>query len=209
MWLFNRKKNIKTKGRKMKNILSEEEIKQKGYETITLAGGCFWCTEAVFAALKGVQSVMPGYAGGHVKNPSYNAVCAGTTGHAECAQIIYDPKECALDTILDVHFKTHDPTTLNRQGNDVGTQYRSVIFYTDAEQKKAAEEYLAALDASGYYDAKIVTEIKPLDVFYPAETYHQDYFANNPDQAYCVHVVAKKVDKFHRLFPDKVKTDSL
>lgn len=193
----------------MKKILTEEEIQQNGYETITLAGGCFWCTEAVFAGLKGVISVMPGYAGGHVPNPSYNAVCSGTTGHAECARIVYDPKECALDTILDVHFKTHDPTTLNRQGNDVGTQYRSVIFYTDERQKKAAENYLDRLTASGYYDGDIVTEIVPLDIFYPAETYHQDYFANNPDQAYCVHVVAKKVDKFQKLFPDKVNTGSM
>jgi peptide-methionine (S)-S-oxide reductase len=174
-------------------------------DTAVLGAGCFWCVEAVFKELDGVVSVMPGYTGGAVKDPSYKAVCTGTTGHAEVAQVVYDPSKVSFKDLLEVFWQTHDPTTLNRQGHDVGTQYRSAIFYTSAEQKETAEHYKAELDKSGAYDAPIVTEITPLDVFYPAENYHQDYYAQNPDQGYCQLVIRPKVEKFRKAFASKLK----
>lgn len=189
----------------MRKTYTDEEIRTNGWEKATFGGGCFWCTEAIFEEVKGVKSVVSGYAGGKMEKPTYEAVCTDTTGHAECVQVVFDPKECAFATILDVHMKTHDPTTLNRQGNDVGIQYRSVVFYENDAQKTATEDYINRLNASGYYSDKIVTEVVPLTTFWPAETYHQDYFAKNPDQPYCVYVVAKKVDKFEHLFPELIE----
>jgi peptide-methionine (S)-S-oxide reductase len=171
----------------------------------TFGSGCFWCTEAVFERLNGVRSVVSGYAGGTVKNPSYEQVCTGKTGHAEVTQITYDPKVITYDELLEVFWKTHDPTTLNRQGNDVGTQYRSVIFYHNEEQKRLAEKYKEELNKSGAWDKPIVTEITPFTNFYPAEGYHQDYYENNPHQGYCAFVIAPKVEKFEKVFKDKLK----
>ena len=177
-------------------------------DTATFGTGCFWCTEAVFQELKGVLKVTSGYSGGTVKNPSYEEVCSGTTGHAECLQIIYDPKMISFDELLEVFWEAHDPTTLNRQGNDVGTQYRSVIFYHDAEQKKKAEEYKVKLDKSGAYDNPIVTEITPFSRFYAAEDYHQDYYRLHGSQPYCTFVIRPKVEKFEKVFKNKLKTTS-
>lgn len=191
----------------MRKIYSDNEIMQNGWEKATFAGGCFWCTEAIFEEVKGVKSVVSGYSGGDMKNPTYKAVCTDTTGHAECVQIVFDPKECAFETLLDVHMKTHDPTTLNRQGNDEGIQYRSVVFYSNENQKTATENYINKLNESGYYADKVVTEVVPLETFWPAEDYHQDYFAKNPDQTYCIYVVSKKVGKFEHLFPELVKPE--
>ena len=171
----------------------------------TLGAGCFWCVEAVFQNLKGVISVVSGYTGGHVENPTYKQVCSGNTGHAEVAQITYDPDVVSFEELLEVFWKTHDPTTLNRQGNDVGTQYRSSVFYHDEEQKRVAEAYKQKLDASGAYDHPIVTEIAPLEKFYPAEDYHQNYYNQNGFQPYCAFVVRPKVEKFRKVFSDKLK----
>jgi peptide-methionine (S)-S-oxide reductase len=178
---------------------------QDKMETATLGAGCFWCIDAVFTELKGVQSVMPGYAGGKVKNPSYKEVCSGLTGHAEVAQIEFDPSVISFAEILEVFWMTHDPTTLNRQGNDVGTQYRSAIFYHSEQQKKEAEYYLKKLEEEKVYPDPIVTEIVPFEVFYPAENYHNDYYENNPDQGYCRFVIRPKVEKFKKAFADKLK----
>lgn len=177
----------------------------KSWETATLGGGCFWCVEAVFQEFKGVKKIVSGYAGGHVPNPSYRQVCSGTTGHAEVARITFDPAEVTYPEILEVFWKTHDPTTRNRQGADVGPQYRSVIFYENDGQKRQAEELKAKLDASGAFDAPIVTEIAPLDHFYPAEDYHQDYYRQNPRQPYCQFVIAPKLEKFRKVFAEKRK----
>lgn len=178
-------------------------------DTATLANGCFWCTEAIFEQLEGVISATSGYTDGHVVNPTYKEVCTGETGHAECLQVVYDPKKITFDELLEVFWKTHDPTTLNRQGADVGTQYRSGIYYHNAEQKEKAEKYKAELDKSGAFDNPIVTEIKPFSVFYPAEDYHQAYFENNENQnPYCKMVVRPKVDKFKKVFKDKLKKDN-
>ncbi|MBL0126770.1 MAG: peptide-methionine (S)-S-oxide reductase MsrA [Flavobacteriales bacterium] len=174
-------------------------------DTITLGAGCFWCVEAVFTELRGVISVTSGYMGGHVKDPSYRDVCAGNTGHAEVARIIYDPKQLTVDELLEVFWQTHDPTTLNRQGADVGTQYRSAIFYHTDAQRVIAEGYKKKLDESGAYNAPIVTEITPAVVFYPAENYHQDYYALNGEQGYCQMVIRPKLDKFRKVFADKLK----
>lgn len=171
----------------------------------TLGAGCFWCVEAVFQNLKGVESVVSGYMGGKIKNPTYKEVCSGLTGHAEVAEITYDAEQLTFKELLEVFWKTHDPTTLNRQGNDVGTQYRSAIFYHDEEQKELAEHYKKELDASGYYKDPIVTEISPASVFYVAEDYHQNYFNDNGSQPYCNFVVRPKVEKFKQVFADKVK----
>jgi peptide-methionine (S)-S-oxide reductase len=171
----------------------------------TFGNGCFWCTEAVFQRLKGVQSVVSGYSGGHVKNPTYRQICNGDTGHAEVIQITYDPQRISFDELLEVFWKTHDPTTLNRQGNDVGPQYRSVVFYHDEVQRKLTEHYKQQLDASGAFRAPIVTEISPFTEFYPAEEYHQQYFDLNPEQMYCRMVIAPKVEKFQQVFRDKLK----
>ena len=187
--------------------INEEDIQmnEAGLEKATFGSGCFWCTEAIFENLKGVTSVISGYAGGQVDNPTYEVVCSGTTGHAEVTQITYNPDFISFDELLEVFWKTHDPTTLNRQGNDVGTQYRSVIFYHNEEQKKLAEKYKAELDKSGAWDDPMVTEISALTKFYPAEDYHQDYYANNPNQGYCAFVIAPKVEKFEKVFKDKLK----
>ncbi|HEY7750961.1 MAG TPA: peptide-methionine (S)-S-oxide reductase MsrA [Ignavibacteriaceae bacterium] len=171
----------------------------------TFGSGCFWCTEAVFEELNGVHSVVSGYAGGHVQNPSYEEVCTGKSGHAEVTQITYDPSVITYDELLEVFWKTHDPTTLNRQGNDVGPQYRSVIFYHNDDQKKLAEKYKAELEKSGAWDKPIVTEISPLTNYFPAEEYHQEYYTNNPNQGYCAFVIAPKLEKFRKVFKDKLK----
>ena len=177
-------------------------------KTATLGSGCFWCTEAVFDATEGVSSAKSGYAGGLNPNPTYEAVCTGTTGHAEVVQVEYDPAVISYKDLLQIFFRTHDPTTLNRQGADVGTQYRSVIYYHDDEQKKIAEEVKQALNESGAYNSPIVTEISPAAVFYEAEAYHQNYFARNPTQGYCQAVIGPKIDKFKKAFADRLKDDS-
>lgn len=174
-------------------------------DTAIFGNGCFWCTEAIFQQLEGVQKVESGYSGGTVANPSYQAVCTGTTGHAESLRIVYDPKKISYDELLEVFWQTHDPTTLNRQGNDVGTQYRSVIFYHNNEQKQKAEKYKAELDKSGAFSNPIVTEIVPEQPFYKAEDYHQNYFNENGSQPYCQFVIRPKVEKFQKVFKSKMK----
>jgi len=177
-------------------------------DTATLANGCFWCTEAIFEQLDGVISAVSGYTGGQTENPSYKEVCTGETGHAEALQIVYDPAKISFDELLEVFWETHDPTTLNRQGNDVGTQYRSGVFYHNAEQKEKAEKYKTELDKSGAFDKPIVTEITPFTKFYPAENYHQQYFENNENtNPYCKIVIRPKVDKFRKVFKDKLKKE--
>lgn len=175
-------------------------------EQITLGSGCFWCTEAVFQRLKGVESAVSGYSGGKTKDPFYKEVCAGTTGHAEVVQVTFDPEVISLEEILEVFWKTHDPTTLNRQGNDVGTQYRSAVFYHNDHQKEVAATLKKKLDESGAWGDPIVTEITQFEKFYPAEDYHQNYFNQNGDQQpYCQFVVAPKVEKFKEVFKNKLK----
>ena len=172
---------------------------------VTFGSGCFWCTEAVFQRLKGVSKVVSGYTGGNTENPSYEEVCSGTSGHAEVVQITYDDSLVSYEELLEVFWKTHDPTTLNRQGNDVGTQYRSAIFYANEDEKQVAEKYKEKLNKSGAWGAPIVTEIVPLGVFYEAEVYHQDYYNRNGNQPYCAFVVAPKVEKFKEVFASKLK----
>lgn len=174
-------------------------------QTATLAGGCFWCLEAVYDEIKGIHSVESGYAGGHVDNPTYRAVCNGDTGHAEVVQVHFDPNVVSYRDLLNVFFAIHDPTTLNRQGADVGTQYRSAIFYHDEEQKKIAEELIKDLNAQKIWDKPIVTEVEKLDKVYVAEDYHQEYYARNPYQPYCMAVVAPKVSKFRKHFLELLK----
>lgn len=176
-----------------------------GKEVATLGGGCFWCLEAVYDELKGVDSVTSGYSGGIVTNPTYRQVCTGTTGHAEVVQITFDPDVISFREILQVFFTIHDPTTLNRQGADVGPQYRSVIFYHDQEQKETAEAVVAELEAAGIWDDPMVTEITPFETFYQAEAYHQEYFQNNAQQPYCRVVIAPKVAKFRKKYTEKLK----
>lgn len=171
----------------------------------TFGNGCFWCTEAIFQQLKGVKTVLPGYTGGVIKNPSYEAVCTGTTGHAEAIQITYDPKVISYRALLEVFFYTHDPTTLNRQGNDVGTQYRSAIFYHNDKQKNTAEEMISQLTSEKVYDDPIVTEITEIDIFYEAEDYHKNYYNNNKNQGYCRAVINPKLDKFVKKYGSKLK----
>ncbi|MBN1248507.1 MAG: peptide-methionine (S)-S-oxide reductase MsrA [Anaerolineae bacterium] len=176
-------------------------------ETVTLGGGCFWCLEAVYDRVHGVTDVVSGYAGGTVPDPSYEEVCTGRTGHAEVVQVAFDPSEVSLAEILDIFFTIHDPTTLNRQGADVGTQYRSAVFYHNEAQRAAAETKIAELAENGTYSRPIVTEITALSAFYPAEDYHQEYFEKHPSRAYCRAVVAPKVAKFQKHFTTMVKTD--
>ncbi len=177
-------------------------------DTATFANGCFWCTEAIFEELDGVTSATSGYTGGQIENPTYKQVCGGQTGHAECLQIVYDPSKISFDELLEVFWETHDPTTLNRQGADAGTQYRSGIFYHNNEQKEKAEKYKAALDKSGAFDKPIVTEITAFSKFYPAEDYHQQYFENNANSnPYCQVVIQPKLDKFRKVFRDKLKSN--
>jgi peptide-methionine (S)-S-oxide reductase len=185
-----------------------QEVKESNYKVAVFGGGCFWCTEALFSQLKGVKKVVSGFSGGTVSNPSYKEVCTGLTGHAECTQITYDPAVISYPELLEVFWTTHDPTTLNRQGADVGTQYRSVIFYTDEEQRKRAVEYKERLEKEKIWDKPIVTEITKFDKFYSAEAYHQEYYENNPNQAYCKIVITPKIEKFRKVFADKLKTNA-
>ena len=180
-----------------------------GKASATLAGGCFWCLEAVYVELEGVEKVVSGYAGGAIPNPSYEQVCSGRTGHAEIVQVIFDPGVVTYEDLLGVFFTIHDPTTLNRQGNDVGTQYRSAIFYHDDEQKAAAEQAIREITDARIWSRPIVTEIVPLTDFYAAEAYHQDYFKNNPYQPYCQVVVAPKVAKFRKQYFSRLKKQSV
>ncbi|MFZ0599141.1 MAG: peptide-methionine (S)-S-oxide reductase MsrA [Flavobacterium sp.] len=175
------------------------------FETITLGGGCYWCVEAVYENLDGVKSVVSGFAGGKVANPTYEEVCTGTTGHAEVVQITYDKTKTDINEIFKVFFTVHDPTTLNRQGADVGTQYRSVIFYKNAEQKNAATSIIAELNKAKVYSSPIVTKVEPFKTFYKAEDYHQNYYANNKSQPYCKMVIQPKIEKFEKVFKDKLK----
>ena len=189
------------------NLLAQKNQKymDDNLSIATFGNGCFWCTEAIFQRLKGVEKVIPGYTGGSIKNPSYKEVCNGTTGHAEAIQIIYDPKIISYRELLDVFFYTHDPTTLNRQGADAGTQYRSAVFYHDEKQKKDAEVIIAQLEAEKVYDNKIVTEITSFKKFYIAEDYHKNYYNNNKNQGYCRAVINPKLDKFVKKYSAKLK----
>lgn len=182
-----------------------EDINYRQTETATLGGGCFWCTEAIFRSLKGVETVESGYSGGKTKNPTYNEVCTGETGHAEVIHITFDPKLISFKELLEVFWKTHDPTTLNRQGADSGTQYRSVVFYHSPEQKETAEKYKSDLNKENVYNQPVVTEISAFDQFYKAENYHQNYFANNRSQGYCQFVIVPKIEKFRKIFNNKLK----
>ncbi len=196
------------KTEKKETIITEtimENQLPENLDTATFGNGCFWCTEAIFQNLKGVYSAVSGYAGGHVKNPTYKDVCAGITGHAEVLQIVYDPKIISFEDLLEVFWQTHDPTTLNRQGNDIGTQYRSSVFYHNEQQKQLAENYKKKLDDSGAFSKSIVTEIVPFTEFYRAENYHQDYFSLNGTEPYCTYVIQPKVEKFKKVFKDKLK----
>lgn len=175
------------------------------YKKATFGSGCFWCTEAIFERVKGVKHVESGYTGGHTENPAYGDVTTGNTGHAEVIQLTYNPDEITYDELLEIFWKTHDPTTLNRQGADVGTQYRSAVFYHDNEQKKKAENYKRELTEAKIWDNPIVTEISPLTKYYKAEDYHQDYYENNPGQGYCSFVITPKLEKFEKIFKDKLK----
>lgn len=186
--------------------MKQEELSlEPNQDLATLGAGCFWCVEAIFQNLEGVISVTSGYSGGTTENPSYKEVCSGTTGHAEVVQIIFDRTKISFEELLEVFFRTHDPTTLNKQGNDVGTQYRSSIFYHNAEQKEIAERVKTDLDASGAYDKPIVTEISPFKKFFKAENYHQNYFNQNREQPYCTFVIQPKLNKFKDAFKDKLK----
>jgi peptide-methionine (S)-S-oxide reductase len=176
-------------------------------ESITLGGGCFWCTEAVYERVQGVTAVESGYANGHVLHPNYEQVCTGNTGHNEVVRVSFDPAQISLREILEIFFVVHDPTTLNRQGNDVGTQYRSGIYFSSPEQERVAREVLDEIAASGTYRSPVVTELKPLDNYSRAEDYHQHYFAQHPGQGYCAFVVAPKVEKFRKTFAHRVRPD--
>lgn len=177
------------------------------FKKATFGGGCFWCIEAVFQQLSGVESVVSGYSGGSVPNPTYEQVCSGNTGHAEAIQITYDPEVVSFADLMEIFFKTHDPTTLNRQGNDKGTQYRSVIFCHDDEQRQTAEQYKEQLDESQAFRGRIVTEISAASEFFSAEDYHQDYFNRNSVQTYCTFTIAPKIEKFRQTFPEKLKSE--
>jgi len=179
-----------------------------GLETATFGAGCFWCTEAIFQQLRGVRTVVSGYTGGTVPNPTYEQICDGATGHAEVIQLTFDPKEISFKDLLEVFWQTHDPTTLNRQGNDHGPQYRSAVFYHNDEQRRLAEEYKQRLDAAGAFSAPIVTEITPFSIFYPAEKYHQNYYADNSRKPYCAAIIRPKIDKVKKAFADKLKPAS-
>lgn len=176
-------------------------------ELATLGSGCFWCTEAVFRQMKGVTNAVSSYSGGHVKNPTYEQVCDGTTGHAEVVQVTFDPRVISYPELLEVFWRSHDPTTLNRQGNDIGTQYRSVVFYHTDGQRRAAERYKEMIDAAGVFDSPVVTEIVPFVAFYPAEADHQNFYARNPRQGYCRAVIGPKLDKLRKVFQDRLKSE--
>ena len=174
-------------------------------DTATFGAGCYWCVEAIFQRLNGVISIESGFSGGHIKNPTYREVCTGTTGHAEVCRIQYDPQVIGYDELLEVFWKTHDPTTLNRQGNDAGTQYRSVIFYHNEQQKILASAYKEKLEKAGIWNDPIVTEIVPFDAFYKAKNDHQDYYNQNASQPYCTFVITPKIEKFEKVYRDKIK----
>jgi peptide-methionine (S)-S-oxide reductase len=197
------KTELKNQSINMNEDISTDKLKT---DTATFATGCFWCTEAIFQELKGVIKVTSGYSGGHLANPSYEQVCAGTTGHAECLQIVYDPRVISFDELLEVFWESHDPTSLNRQGNDIGTQYRSAIFYHDETQRQKAEHYKEELNKTKAYSKPIVTEITKFSTFYSAENYHQDYFRLHGSQPYCSIVIRPKVEKFEKIFKDKLKS---
>jgi peptide-methionine (S)-S-oxide reductase len=188
------------------STITEGDCAMKSKEELaTFGGGCFWCVEAIYERVSGVHAAVSGYSGGHVENPDYKQVCTGLTGHAEVVQIRFDPEVVSYYELLEIFFKTHDPTTLNRQGADVGTQYRSVIFYHSEEQRKQAGEIISELTEAGIYQDPIVTQVEPFEQFYPAEGYHQEYFENNPNQGYCRVVIQPKVEKFEKIFKDKLK----
>ncbi len=186
-------------------IMTNQSTETTELALATFGSGCFWCTEAIFQRLEGVNKIVSGYAGGKVKNPTYKEVCSGLTGHAEIIQLTYDPKVIMFEELLEVFWQTHDPTTLNRQGADVGTQYRSVVFYHTDEQKQLAETYKKKLNDSGAFDNPVVTEISPLTEYYPAEEYHQNYYNLNGSAPYCAYVIQPKIDKFKKVFKDKLK----
>jgi peptide-methionine (S)-S-oxide reductase len=186
------------------SLYGNDGMKDK-FEIATFGGGCFWCTEAIFERVKGVQKVESGYAGGHVSNPDYKMVTSGTTGHAEVIQITFDPEVVTYLELLEIFFKTHDPTTLNRQGADVGTQYRSIVLYHNEQQNKLAREVLDELDSEGIWSDPIVTDIQAFEEFYSAEAYHQEYFENNPNQGYCRLVITPKLEKFEKVFKENLK----
>jgi len=181
------------------------QVSTEGLELATFGNGCFWCTEAIFQNIDGVEKVESGYSGGKVKNPTYEQVCSGLTGHAEVIQLTYDPKKVTYDELLEIFWGTHDPTTLNRQGNDVGTQYRSVVFYHDAQQQQLAETYKQKLDKSEAFENPIVTEITPAGKFYKAEDYHQNYYNLNGNAPYCSFIIQPKLEKFKKVFAEKLK----
>lgn len=185
--------------------MSQQPKENSEKEVATLAGGCFWCTEAAFSIIKGVEKIEPGYTGGNVPNPTYEQVSTGTTGHAEAAQITFDPKIISFKEILEVFFTMHDPTSLNRQGADVGTQYRSAIFYHNPKQKEVTEQLIDELNKEGIFNKTIVTSVEPLKVFYEAETYHKDYYKKHPKEPYCQAVIAPKIAKLQHRFIDKIK----
>jgi len=191
--------------RELKPILQDNMANVSNLDTATFGAGCFWCVEAVFQQLKGVHTVVSGYSGGHIKNPDYREVCTGATGHAEVCQITYDPSVIFFTELLEVFWKTHDPTTLNRQGGDIGTQYRSVIFYHNDDQKRLAEEMRSRLDAAHIWKDPLVTEIVPFVEFFKAEDYHQEYYFQNTSQPYCAVVITPKLEKFRKVFADKLK----
>ncbi len=200
----NQKKDIPTMETE-KNSVSSLKSQVSGLDTATFGAGCFWCVEAQFEMLEGVAKVESGFSGGHVKNPSYKEVCTGSTGHAEVCNIYYDPKKISYEEMLYAFWQTHDPTQMNRQGNDVGTQYRSVIYYHNDKQKQLAEEYKKKLNDEKVYESPVVTEISPFTVFYKAEDYHQNYFNQNGNESYCQFVVRPKVEKFQKVFKGKLK----
>ncbi|CCG53094.1 Protein-methionine-S-oxide reductase MsrA [Flavobacterium indicum GPTSA100-9 = DSM 17447] len=191
--------NVKSKNKESKVIMNDS------VQVATFAGGCFWCTEAIFLEVKGVQKVVSGYTGGFIKNPAYREVCNGTTGHAEAIQITFNPKEVAYEDLLEIFFATHDPTTLNRQGADEGTQYRSAIFYHNDEQKKQAENYIQLIEKEKLYSNPIVTQLEPAAPFYLAEDYHQNYYNQNQEQGYCRMVISPKLDKLRKYYASKLK----
>jgi peptide-methionine (S)-S-oxide reductase len=195
------------KEKKETNMMTQEKVNPSNLDTATFGAGCFWCVEAQFQMLDGVIKVESGFSGGHVKNPSYREVCEGTTGHAEVCQITYDKTKLTYEDMLQAFWKSHDPTQLNRQGNDMGTQYRSVIFYHNENQRRLAEEYKKKLNDEKVYDNPVVTEISPYTVFYKAEDYHQNYFNQNGDQPYCSYVIQPKVEKFRKVFGNKLKKE--
>ena len=192
--------NLTTKSQNMTDNANNVKM-----DTATFGTGCFWCTEAIFQQVEGVSKVTSGYSGGKIENPSYKQVCTGTTGHAECLNIVYDPLKITFDELLEIFWQVHDPTTLNRQGNDIGTQYRSVVFYHNDEQKAKVEKYKAALDKSGAWDNPVVTALEPFVKFYPAEGYHQNYYKDNGNEGYCQFVIRPKVEKFQKVFKSKLK----